>query len=152
MHQDSIVTEQRYKKFIKKVCDTEIVYTLECEEGLATSSSNYYEDEEGEDVQIICFWSEKALAKSCIKDGWNNYEVSEMPLSLFMENWCVGMYNDELLIGADFDRNMFGYEAEPADLILELIVELNLKEKELDFIKFDNLSDLKSQILKSKGL
>jgi len=37
-------------------------------------------------------------------------------------------------------------------LILELIAELKLKEKELDFIKFDNLSDLKSQILESKGL
>jgi len=60
------------------------------------------------------------------------------------------MYNDELLIGTDFDRNIFGFEAEPADLILQLIAELKLKEKELDFIKFNNLSDLKSQILESK--
>jgi len=70
MHQDSILIEQRHLKFIKRICDTEIVYTLECEEGLATSSSNHYDDEDDEPVQIICFWSEKALAKSCIKDGW----------------------------------------------------------------------------------
>ena len=76
------------------------------------SISSPYEDENEEAVSIICFWAEKARAKSCTKDGWQNYELTEIPLSEFMENWCVGMENDGLLVGTAFDQNMFGYEAE----------------------------------------
>ena len=146
MIQDSILIEKRHKRFIKEVCESEIVFGLENKEGFATSSSIHYEDEEGEPIEIICFWAEKSLAKSCIKEGWVDYELSEMPLSDFMENWCVGMDNDGLLIGTEFDQNMFGYETEPLDLILDLCTELKSLGKDLDFQKFEGISDFENQV------
>jgi len=146
MIQDSILIEKKHKRFIKKVCESEIIYGLENQEGFATSSSVHYEDEGGEPVGIICFWAEKSLAKSCIKEGWADYNISEVSLSDFMENWCVGMDNDGLLIGTEFDQNMFGYETEALDLILDLCFELKSVGKDLKFQKFEGLSDLENQV------
>ncbi len=146
MFQDSITVKNRHVRFVKTVCETEIVYGLENVEGYATSSSIHYEDENEAPIGLICFWSEKALAKSCIKSGWLNYKITEVKLSKFIEDWCVGMENDGLLVGTNFDQNMFGFEAEPLELILELINELQKNGKELNFRKYNDISDLKIQV------
>lgn len=146
MIQDSIIIEKRHKRFVKTVCGSEIVYGLKNNKGYATSSSVHYEDDNEEPIGIICFWAEKALAKSCIKDGWAAYKVVEISLNDFMENWCVGMANDGLLVGTEFDQNMFGFEAEPLELILDLTTELKSVGKELNFKKFKGLSDLEKQV------
>ena len=146
MLKNHIDVRLKHEKFIKRVCETNIVYGLESEEGFATSSSNDFEDEDGEPIGIICFWSEKALANSCIKNGWEEYKLAEISLSEFIENWCIGMDNDELLVGTNFDQNMFGFEIDPFDLILELVEELKTNKKELEFLKFENLADLEKQI------
>jgi len=146
MLQDSIVIEKRHKKFIKTVCKSGIVYGLKNEDGFATSSSVQYEDENEEPIGLICFWAEKAFAKSCIKDDWDEYLITEIQLSDFMENWCVGMRNDGLLVGTEFDQNMFGYESEPLELVLDLILELKNLGRELEFQKFNGLDDFAEQI------
>jgi hypothetical protein len=146
MLQNSILIEQRHKKFIKKVCESEIVYALKDRDGFATSSSVHYEDDEGEPIEMICFWAEKAFAKSCIKEDWAEYKVSEISLTDFIENWCVGMESDGLLIGTEFDQNMFGFEAEPLELILDLSTELNSIGKDLNFENFDGIADLEKQV------
>lgn len=151
MLKNHIDVRLKHEKFIKRVCETNIVYGLESKEGFATSSSNDFEDEDGEPVGIICFWSEKALANSCIKNGWEEYKLAEINLSEFIENWCIGMDNDELLVGTNFDQNMFGFEIEPFDLILELVEELKTNKKELEFLKFENLVDLENQINEAIG-
>ena len=146
MIQDSILIEKRHKRFIKTVCESKTVYALKNKQGFATSSSVHFEDDEGEPIGIICFWAEKALAKSCIKNNWAKYKLSEIPLSEFMENWCIGMDNDELLIGTEFDQNMFGFETEPMELILDLVSELNSIGKDLNFKKFNGIKDLEKQV------
>ncbi len=95
---------------------------------------------------MICFWSEKALAQACAQKDWKDYHPTEIPLAEFLENWCVGMYTDGLLIGTNFDQNLFGYESDPLDLVLELATELKAKGKNLDFQKFINLEDLENQV------
>ena len=151
MFKNHIDIRLKHEKFIKKVCETNIVYGLEKGGGYATSSSNDLEDEDGEPIGIICFWSEKALANSCVKNGWKEYKLSEIKLSEFIENWCIGIDNDELLVGTNFDQNMFGYEIEGYDLILELLDELKKINKELEFLKFENLEDLETQIKEAIG-
>ncbi|WP_298897301.1 DUF2750 domain-containing protein [uncultured Psychroserpens sp.] len=148
MFQDSITLKNRHLKFIKTVSETEIVYGLKSKSGFATSSSTQYEDDDGNPIGMICFWSEKVRAKSCAKDEWKKYEVTEISLSEFMENWCIGMANDELLIGTQFDQNLFGYETEPLELIIELINELKSIGKELNFRKFNGIVDLEKQVKK----
>lgn len=146
MIQDSITIENRHKRFLKVVCKTGIVYGLECEDGFATSSSVHYEDEDENPIGIICFWAEKALAKSCTKSDWAGYEIVEIPLTEFIENWCIGMDGDRLLVGTEFDQNMFGFEADPLELIVDLLNELEANNKQLKFNKFKNNSDLKAQV------
>ncbi|WP_250255751.1 DUF2750 domain-containing protein [Chryseobacterium sp. Marseille-Q3244] len=86
MLQDQITLKNRYKDFIKKVIETEIVYGLKDDKGYATSYSNDLEYDDGEPVQIICFWSYVARAKSCVDKEWNRYEASSIPLNEFLEN------------------------------------------------------------------
>ncbi len=148
MIQDSIITKQRHERFIKKVCETGVVWGLENNEGLATSSSVEYEDNDGEPIGLICFWSEKALAKSCVKDDWNDYEPVEISLSDFIENWCIGMSNDGLLIGSNFDQNLFGFEVDPFELILDLSKELNNQKREIKLEKYRHINELTDEIEK----
>jgi Protein of unknown function (DUF2750). len=148
MLQDSIITEQRHEKFIKKVCESEIVWGLENAEGFATTSSNDFEDENEEPLGLICFWSEKALAKGCAKEEWKGYEPVEIQLSEFIENWCIGMANDNLMVGSNFDLNMFGFEIDPLELIVELGKELKEQEKEIKMQKYKHLDDLVNEVEK----
>ncbi|WP_415328104.1 DUF2750 domain-containing protein [Chryseobacterium sp. MMS23-Vi53] len=146
MLQDQITLKDRHKSFVKTISETGIVYALKNEDGYATSESNEIEDEDGYPVEIICFWSDKSIAKSCIKNEWSEYKVCELNLSEFLENWCVGMNNDGLIVGINFDKSLFGYEVEPLYLILEIISELNLQNKQIEFKKFNGIKDLEIQV------
>lgn len=146
MFKNKLDIENRHKRFIKTVCATEIVYCLKNSEGFATSSSVHYEDENGVPIGMICFWAEKALAISCIEYSWSDYKIAELTLNDFIENWCIGMESDGLLVATEFDRQMFGLETQPLDLILELISELKRINKNIDLIKYKSISDLENQI------
>ena len=146
MLQDHSILASRHERFVKTICDTGIVYALENEDGLATSSSNEIEDERGEPVDIICFWSERALADASRESDWSEYEIVEIGLSEFIEDWCVGMSNDGLIIGSNFDANMFGLEVNPFDLMLQVIGQLKEAKKTLTFEKYKSLSDLEQQL------
>ena len=151
MFQDSITLKNRHQKFIKSVSENGIVYGLKSKNGFATSSSTQFEDDNGNPIGMICFWSEKVRAKSCVKDEWKKYTVTEIPLAEFLENWCLGMANDGLLIGTQFDQNLFGYKVEPLDLILELTSELKSNRKDLKFRKFNGIEDLEKQVKEITG-
>lgn len=64
----------------------------------------------------------------------------------FIENWCMGMEGDGLLVGTEFDQNMFGFEADPLELIIDLLNELEANNQQLKFTKFKDQVILKSQI------
>ena len=146
MIQDSLLLQQRHQRFIEKVCESGLVYGLESKDGFASSTSVHHEDENGTPIGLICFWAEPARARSCIKEAWSHYHLSKIPLAEFMENWCIGMGNDGLLIGTEFDAQMFGYEADPYPLILDLCAQLQLIDKELNFKKFKDVGDFEAQV------
>ena len=146
MLQNSITVKKKHKNFIKEVTDNEAVWCLKSDKGLATSSSVKYEDESGEPIKIVCFWSNRKLANVCGKKYWEDYVPTEMELSVFLENWCVGLHNDDLIVGTNFDWNLFGQENDPVELILEIAEVLQEKNKDLDFRKFENIKDLETQV------
>lgn len=143
---DSIEIIERHKKFVEQICETELVYTLENEEGFAISYSNNYEDEDGEPIQLNCFWSNEALAKSCIKEEWAEFKIHTIPLDKFIEYWCIGIDYDGFMIGTDFDSNLYGHEADPLELILEIVEKLKTLDKKVIFENFENMDDLENQI------
>ena len=56
------------------------------------------------------------------------------------------MNSDGLLVGTDFDSNMFGDEAEPLELILDIIEELGNSGKSLNLRKLESPEDMEKQI------
>jgi len=149
--QGSDIIENRYKKFIKSICETDIVYALQNYDGFATSSSALYDNEHEKPVDVLCFWAENGRAKSCAINHWSNYQITEIALTDFIENWGVGMENDGILAGIEFDQNMFGYEAKPLELILALVAEIKATNKELPLRKFENIADLEEQAKVANG-
>jgi hypothetical protein len=85
MLQDRQISNQKYDRFIKTVCQNIEVYALKSANGYATSESTLYEDQYGEPISLICFWSEMTLAKSCITEEWTDYEVQTISLNEFIE-------------------------------------------------------------------
>ena len=146
MFQDSVTIDNRHKRFVKTVAKTEIVYSLKNKKGYATTTSVQFEDSNGNPLSMLCFWSERARAKSCIINEWKKYNVVEIGLAEFLESWCIGMAKDDWLVGTQFDQNMFGYETDPLELILEIARELEEIRKQPTFINFDSLVDLKNTI------
>lgn len=143
---DSIDIINRHKKFIEQICETELIYTLENNDDFAISYSNNYEDNNGEPIQLNCFWSNEALAKSCIKEEWSEFQIYQIPLNKFIEYWCIGIDHDDLMIGTDFDSNLYGHESDPLELILEIIEKLKSLNKNVEFENFTDLDDLENQI------
>lgn len=148
MLQDKIITQMQRDRFIQTVCESGIVWGLQSEEGFAVTGSNDYEDESGEPLPLICFWSGKALAKACAKEEWSGYEPVEISLGEFIETWCIGMANDNMMAGPDFDPNMHGFEIDPLELIVELAKELNAQEKTLVLQNYAHLNDLVTEVEK----
>jgi hypothetical protein len=75
-----------------------------------------------------------------------------MPLSDFIENYLVGMHSDGLVVGTNWDANMFGKEIEPLDLALEIAELLISKRKNLELLKFKNINDYHLQVKRALGV
>ena len=56
------------------------------------------------------------------------------------------MEGDWLLVGTEFDQNMFGFEVDPLELIIDLLNELEANNQQLKFTKLKDQVTLKSQI------
>jgi hypothetical protein len=148
MSEEHLIIKKQHDKFISEVCKTEIVWALEKEDGFATSTSLNYEDDNDEPVEVLCFWSEKELADSCAKDDWNDYKPVEIPLNDFIENWCIGMANDLIMAGTNFDADLFGHEIDPLELIIELSEELKNQKKEIKLQNHKSFDDFVNEVNK----
>ena len=141
MIQDAITVETKHQKFIERICASETVWGLRSKAGWAVSESNDFED-----TELLPFWSDRAYAAACAKNEWSAYAPTSIPLAEFLENWCVGIYSDDGLIATNMDANMFGKEAEPLELILEVLKQAERISKVLSFTKYDNPEMLRRQV------
>lgn len=134
--------------FIAKISETEVVWALVKEDGYATATSMDFEDDEGEPADVLCFWSDESLALACSKDDWEGYTSVEIPLVDFIENWCVGMDEDLIMAGLDFDKELVGEEIDPLELILEIGAVLFEQEKKLILPSGKSLETLLKEVSK----
>jgi hypothetical protein len=67
-------------------------------------------------------------------------------LAEFLENWCIGMSNDGLLVGTSFDRNLIGYEVDPLEILLEVLNELEETNKQIQLTYFDSLEAFEEHV------
>ena len=88
------------------------------------------------------------MANACVKEDWETYKPSQITLNIFIENWCLGMSNDGLLAGTDFDNDLFGHEIDPLDLVMELGAELKATGKTVELVHFKSLDELLGEVEK----
>jgi hypothetical protein len=141
MSDELTIFEKNHQKFIQEIVSSEIVWGLISPEGYATSSSNDYED-----AFVIPFWSERSMSEACRVEEWKGYTSHGMTLREFLEDWCIGMHNDGLLVGTEWDSEMNGMEAEPLDLALDILKELKNQGKHIPLQKFAEPEELEGQI------
>ena len=145
MQQETMLARQsdkQYERFLRRVCETGRVWSLNNDEGFVTTDSAEYENEEGEALVLFCFWAEREDALACAVEGWEVYRPAEIPLGEFIEKWCVWMSDDEMLAGIDFDSALVGREQEPLQLVLDLAGELERQGKSVQLGGFESLGEL----------
>ncbi len=141
MAQDAATIEKEYTTFIQQAVASDVVWGLTKDETWATSSSAEFED-----TEVILFWANESSAKACAEDDWSEYVPESLSLAEFLENWCVGMYGDALLLGANWDTDLTGKEAEPLEVALDVVNELKSKGKTVEFTQYDSLEDFEEQV------
>lgn len=144
MTQQAADIENVYNAFITRIVENNAVWGLTKDETWATSTSAEFED-----TEVILFWSDQSKATACTDDEWANYVPESITLVEFLENWCVGMYGDALLLGADWDAELSGKEIDPLVVALDVVKELKAKGKELEFTQYDSQSEFEEQVIEA---
>jgi hypothetical protein len=133
-----IHSKNRYKKFLERVPVSGVVWGLkEADDSFFVCESNEYED-----TYVMAFWSERAYAKSCAVEELSHFEPSPIPLDIFMNNFLLGLDEDGLLVGLNWNSKLIGVEVEPAEVYEKLT-----KKIEQGYHMFPN--DVDGQVLKS---
>lgn len=130
------------KTFIDTVIKQNKVFSLTLDEGFAMSLSNSYVDEDDNQMELFCFWSEEKKAQSSIKDEWEEYKVATITLSTFLEDWCIGLSNENYVIGLEFDDKLVGVEGDALELLIDICKLLITKSIGLKFNKFKSVQEL----------
>ncbi|MBY0273412.1 MAG: DUF2750 domain-containing protein [Alphaproteobacteria bacterium] len=113
-----IDSQLRAKKFIAEILETQKVYYLKQGKYAIESESNNYEDEEGNPLSIIPFWSKTYLPYA--RKWHEGSAIQELPIESFIKYWLKGMNKDGLIVGLNWDQNGIGYECKPLELLENL--------------------------------
>ncbi|QEL04297.1 DUF2750 domain-containing protein [Olivibacter sp. LS-1] len=83
----SLEAFERYKYFIKRVADTEIMYSLKNLEGNWAIS-------EVDTSKLFPLWLAKEFADQCCTNGWEEFVIEEINLDFF-ENYLLDFVHSE---------------------------------------------------------
>ena len=141
MRQDTAANDSKYQLFIEKTTASKLVWGLKNKKGWANSESN-----DDEEIAVVPFWSDRAYAKACAKDDWRDYTATEIPLPEFLESWCAGMANDNILAGINWDANMFGKEIYALALALDILKQLKAIDSAIKFRDYNSIDEFITEI------
>ena len=114
--------DEEYNRFIRSIIGSQTLYTLVSDEGdIAECPSIEYEEDDGEPVPVFCVWHDRAQAEACKVEEWANYQLEALPLDFFLHEWLVSMDQDAVLLGVDFDSELYGLEIEPVEVLADLL-------------------------------
>lgn len=97
--------------FIEQTKATQLVWGLKNEDGWLACDSTEFEESE-----VMPFWSDEADAKTHNVEEWADFEVLEIPLDIFVEDWLLTLAEDGVLVGANWNDQLDGVEMEPSEL------------------------------------
>ncbi|MGX9418371.1 DUF2750 domain-containing protein [Vibrio sp. WJH972] len=93
-------------QFISSSQSNKLIWGLRAEDGWLSCESQDLTKE------VMPFWSTKEKASQHTIDEWSEFEVIEIPLDIFVEDWLITLDEDDVLIGIDWDENLVGAELE----------------------------------------
>lgn len=104
--------EANLEVFISNTKETQLVWGLKNkeEDWLACDSSEF------ENSEVMPFWSSKADAEIHNVEEWQEFDVCEIPLDVFVEDWLITLSEDGVLVGINWNEQLEGKELEPSDL------------------------------------
>lgn len=75
-------------------------------------------------VGVMPFWSNEQLATALCSEEWSIYQPVAIAIEEFLDDWLVGMHQDVIRVGINWDEDLNGQEVEPLDLLEEFETEL----------------------------
>ncbi|MDH6018779.1 DUF2750 domain-containing protein [Vibrio splendidus] len=104
-------TQANLELFVSETQETKLVWGLRNEEGWLACDSSEFESSE-----VMPFWSSKEDAQTHNVEEWAGFEVLEIPLDIFVEDWLLTLAEDGVLVGINWNATLEGKELEPSDL------------------------------------
>lgn len=109
--------EDYLRTFVERVRETRQVWGLSSQkDGWA-----YCTSADGEDTDVILFWSDEDLAKAHQNDEWKDHLPTQVDLDTFIDHWLQGMDNDGVWAGPNWDIDLVGLELSAKELADELL-------------------------------
>lgn len=100
-----------YQRFIEHLQESGQVWGLKSPDGWVVVDSTEFED-----AEVMPFWSEEAYARQHCVDEWKDFKPVAMDLEEFVEDWLVGMTEDGVLVGPNWNAELDGLEIEPVEI------------------------------------
>ena len=97
--------------FVSETKANSLVWGLRNEEGWLSCDSTEFENSE-----VMPFWSSKEDAQAHNVEEWSDFEVLEIPLDIFVEDWLLTLAEDGVLVGTNWNAQLEGKELEPSEL------------------------------------
>jgi len=104
-------TQANLTLFVEESKKSQLVWGLRNEEGWLSCESTEFENSE-----VMPFWSSKEDAALHTVEEWEDFEVLEIPLDIFVEDWLLTLAEDGVLIGTNWNAQLEGKEVEPEQL------------------------------------
>jgi hypothetical protein len=86
------------------------IWGLRAEDGWLSCESEHQPKE------VMPFWSSQDKASAHVIDEWSDFEVIEIPLDIFVEDWLLTFDEEDVLIALDWDEQLEGAEMPAAQL------------------------------------
>lgn len=103
--------ELNLELFVEECTKTKLVWGLKNEDGWLAVDSTEFEESE-----VMPFWSNREDAAAHNVEEWSDFEVLEIPLDIFVEDWLITLSEDGVLVGTNWNAQLEGKEVEPQDL------------------------------------
>ena len=107
-----------YQRFIEHIQESGQVWGLQSSDGWVIVDSAEYEE-----TEVMPFWSDEEYAKEHCVGEWEGFKPVAMNLDEFVEDWLVGMDEDGVLVGPNWNADLEGLEVEPIEIAKQLGAE-----------------------------
>jgi hypothetical protein len=117
----SLPGAERYRYWIKHVCDEQTIWSLSKETGWALAS-----DDQGR--ELVPVWPHPLFAEQCASGSWKGFHAKSVSMDIWLDRWIVGMKRDHRLVAVFPTPADKGVAVDPARIDEDLREELTQYE------------------------